>query len=74
VRGLSWRKSGPGPSRPADPPLHDAEDLLAIASADLRVPSDPRDVLSRVVDGSRFVEFKPLYGTSLVTGWASVHG
>jgi acetyl-CoA carboxylase carboxyltransferase component len=74
VRGLNWRKAGPGPSRPADPPLHDAEELLAIASADLRVPFDPRDVLARVVDGSRFDEFKPLYGTSLVTGWASIHG
>ena len=74
VRGLNWRKAGPGPSRPADEPLHPAEDLFAIASADLRVPFDPRDVLARVVDGSRFDEFKPLYGTSLVTGWASVHG
>src|SRR5687767_1785766 len=74
VRGLSWRKRGPSPSRPADPPLHDVEDLLAIPSADLRVPFDPRDVLARVVDGSRFDEFKPLYGTSLVTGWASIHG
>jgi acetyl-CoA carboxylase carboxyltransferase component len=74
VRGLNWHKQGPGPTRPADPPLHDVEDLLAIASADLRVPFDPRDVLARVVDGSRFDEFKPLYGTSLVTGWASIHG
>ena len=45
-----------------------------VASADLRVPFDPRDVLARVVDGSSFDEFKPLYGTSLVTGWASIHG
>jgi acetyl-CoA carboxylase carboxyltransferase component len=74
VRGLNWRKAGPGPTRPSDPPLYPADDLLAIASADLRVPFDPRDVLARVVDGSRFDEFKPLYGTSLVTGWASVHG
>ena len=43
-------------------------------SADFRVPFDPREVLARVVDGSRFGEYKPLYGTSLVTGWASVHG
>ena len=41
---------------------------------DLRVPFDPRDVLARVVDGSRFDEYKPTYGTSLVTGWASIHG
>ena len=74
VRGLNWRKQGPGPSRPADEPLFDAEDLLGIASADLRIPFDPRDVLARIVDGSRFDEFKPLYGSSLVTGWASIHG
>ena len=74
VSELNWRKLGPGPAEPADPPEHDAEDLLGIASADFRVPFDPREVLARVVDGSRFGEYKPLYGTSLVTGWASVHG
>ena len=74
VRRLNWRKSGPAASLPADDPLFPAQDLLSIASADLRVPFDPRDVLARVVDGSRFDEFKPLYGTSLVTGWASIHG
>jgi len=74
VSRLNWRKRGPGPSLPADEPVFDPEELLGIASADLRVPFDPRDVLARVVDGSRFDEFKPLYGTSLVTGWASIHG
>ncbi|MGY1726363.1 acyl-CoA carboxylase subunit beta [Geodermatophilus sp. SYSU D01062] len=74
VRNLNWRKQGPGPSRPADPPLHDPGELLDLAPADLRQPLDPRDVLARVVDGSRFDEHKPLYGTSLVTGWASIHG
>jgi acetyl-CoA carboxylase carboxyltransferase component len=74
VSELNWRKLGPGPAEPADPPQHDPEDLLGIASADFRVPFDPREVLARVVDGSRFGEYKPLYGTSLVTGWASVHG
>jgi acetyl-CoA carboxylase carboxyltransferase component len=59
---------------PADDPLFDADDLLGVASADLRVPFDPREVLARVVDGSCFDEFKPLYGPSLVTGWASIHG
>ena len=38
------------------------------------MPFDPREILARVVDGSDFDEFKPLYGTSLVTGWAQVHG
>jgi acetyl-CoA carboxylase carboxyltransferase component len=74
VTNLNWRKLGPGPSRPADEPVYSAEELLDIASVDLRVPFDPREVLARVVDGSRFDEYKPLYGTSLVTGWASIHG
>ncbi len=60
--------------RPSLPPRFDEEGLLAIASTDLRVPFDPRDVLARVVDDSDFDEFKPLYGSSLVTGWARIHG
>ncbi|MGH3495383.1 MAG: carboxyl transferase domain-containing protein, partial [Sciscionella sp.] len=51
-----------------------AEDLLGIVPSDLRMPFDPREVIARVVDGSDFDEFKPLYGDSLVTGWADVHG
>jgi acetyl-CoA carboxylase carboxyltransferase component len=74
VEHLNWRKRGPGPTEPADEPLFDPEELLDIASVDLKVPFDPREVLARVVDGSRFEEYKPLYGTALVTGWASVHG
>ena len=74
VADLNWRKLGPAPSRPPDAPLYDPEELLGIASVDLRVPFDPREVLARVVDGSRFDEYKPTYGISLVTGWASIHG
>jgi acetyl-CoA carboxylase carboxyltransferase component len=65
---------GPPPDRTARPPLYDGEELLGVASADLRVPYDPREVLARVVDGSEFDEFKPLYGTALVTGWARLYG
>jgi acetyl-CoA carboxylase carboxyltransferase component len=74
VSELNWRKLGPGPALPADGPVHDPQDLLGIAPADIRVPFDPREVLARVLDGSRFGEYKESYGTSLVTGWASVHG
>jgi acetyl-CoA carboxylase carboxyltransferase component len=74
VSELNWRKLGPSPTLPADEPVYDAEELLGIAPADIRVPFDPREVLARVVDGSRFGEYKQSYGTSLVTGWASVHG
>jgi acetyl-CoA carboxylase carboxyltransferase component len=55
-------------------PRYDQAELVGIASADLRVPYDPREVLARVVDASEFDEFKPAYGTALVTGWATLHG
>ncbi|HLU68348.1 MAG TPA: carboxyl transferase domain-containing protein [Kofleriaceae bacterium] len=74
VAHLNWRKAGPPPARPVEPPLHDPEDLLGIASADIRVPFEAREVIARLVDGSRFSEFKPLYGPTLVCGWAHVHG
>ncbi len=71
---LNWRKLGPGPSKPADPPIHDPQELLGIVGEDLKKPFDIREVIARVVDGSRFEEFKPRYGPTLVTGWASIHG
>ena len=74
VRHLNWRKLGPGPSEPADDPMHDPDELLGVASADVRIPFDIREVLARVLDGSRFEEFKPLYGDKLVCGWGSICG
>jgi acetyl-CoA carboxylase carboxyltransferase component len=74
VKGLNWRKDGSEPKSDYCEPLHSAEDLLGIVPADLKVPFDPREVIARIVDGSEFDEFKPLYGSSLVTGWASLHG
>ena len=71
---LNWRKLGPGPAGSPDPPVHDLEDLLGLAPADLRTPTEIREVLGRILDGSRFDEFKPLYGPNLVTGWGTVHG
>ncbi|WP_298179109.1 carboxyl transferase domain-containing protein [Saccharomonospora sp.] len=73
VHRLNWRKLGPTPEKPT-PPRYDPEELLGIVPDDLKVPFDPRDVLARVVDDSAFDEFKPLYGPSLVTGWARIHG
>jgi acyl-CoA carboxylase subunit beta len=74
VAHLNWRKLGPGPTQPADEPLYHAEELLGIASGDSRVPFDPREVIARIVDGSRFSEYKPRWGPSIATGWASIHG
>jgi acetyl-CoA carboxylase carboxyltransferase component len=60
--------------RAADPPLEDPEDLYGIVPADPRRPYDVREVIARLVDGSDFHEFKPRYGTTLVTGFARLHG
>ncbi|MDQ3737813.1 MAG: acyl-CoA carboxylase subunit beta, partial [Actinomycetota bacterium] len=74
VARLGWRKLGPGPSLPAEDPLADPDELLGVPSADIRVPFDVREILARVLDGSRFDEFKPLYGNQLVCGWGSICG
>ena len=74
VRHLAGASSGPGPTEPADDPLHDPNELIGCASADVRIPFDIREVYARVLDGSRFEEFKPLYGDKLVCGWGSIHG
>ncbi|HET9838806.1 MAG TPA: carboxyl transferase domain-containing protein [Candidatus Angelobacter sp.] len=55
-------------------PVHDPGELFGIASADVRVPFEIRDVIARIVDGSEFSEFKPEYGQTLVTGFAHIHG
>ena len=73
VARLNWRKQGAAPVSVVEP-AYDCEQLLGIVGADLRIPFDPREVIARIVDGSDFDEFKPLYGSSLVTGWARLHG
>jgi acetyl-CoA carboxylase carboxyltransferase component len=55
-------------------PRYDEEELLGIVPEDLKIPFDPKEVIARIADGSEFDEFKPLYGTSLITGWATLHG
>ena len=75
VSHLNWRKPERSTMDAAgDGPAHDPEELLGLVSRDLRSPVDVRDVIARVVDGSRFEEFKPRYGTSMICGWASIHG
>jgi len=59
---------------PVEEPLYDGDELLGIASVDVRVPFEAREVIARIVDGSRFSEFKADYGATLVTGFARVHG
>jgi acyl-CoA carboxylase subunit beta len=75
VAHLHWRKQGPGPvTAGPQPPRYDARELLGLMPRDLRAAVDAREIIARVVDGSRFEEFKPRYGTTLVTGWAEIHG
>jgi acetyl-CoA carboxylase carboxyltransferase component len=77
ARDIVGHFSAPPPSprtTVVEEPLYPADELLGIASADVRAPFEVREVIARIVDGSRFDEFKAKYGTTLVTGFASVHG
>jgi len=58
----------------SEPPAYDPEEIYGIVPPDPRRPFDVREVIARIVDGSRFHEFKALYGTTLVTGFARIHG
>ncbi|RUS25464.1 acetyl/propionyl-CoA carboxylase, partial [Jimgerdemannia flammicorona] len=75
---LNWKKHGPVPPRHLTPsieePIYNRDELLGIVSANIRLPFDATEVVIRIVDGSRFMPFKPLYGANLVCGWAHVHG
>ncbi|MBO0726333.1 MAG: acyl-CoA carboxylase subunit beta, partial [Blastocatellia bacterium] len=68
-------ESKPSPPRAkTEEPLYPPDELLGVASSDIRVPFDVKEVIARIADGSKFEEFKAQYGTTLVTGWARVHG
>ncbi|PKL76099.1 MAG: acetyl-CoA carboxylase carboxyltransferase subunit [Candidatus Melainabacteria bacterium HGW-Melainabacteria-1] len=70
---LNWQKLGPEP-RDSAPPKYNSEEILGIVSADLRKPFEVREIIARMVDKSAFSEFKPLFGPTLVTCFAHVHG
>ena len=55
-------------------PLYDKGEILGVVSADVKVPFDQRELIARIVDGSEFSEFKPLYGSTLITGYARIDG
>jgi acyl-CoA carboxylase subunit beta len=74
IAHLNWRKLGTAKMAAPEAPFYDPEELLGIAPVDLRQPVDAREVIARIVDGSRLSEFKPAYGTTLVTGFANLHG
>jgi len=74
VAGLNRRKSPGLALRPPAPPRYEAREMYGVVSADRRHPFDVREIIARLVDGSEFDEFKRLYGTTLVTGFAHLWG
>ncbi|WP_204078155.1 carboxyl transferase domain-containing protein [Planotetraspora phitsanulokensis] len=74
VATLGPRPAPPWEVVPGEPPAHDPRELYGIVPQDTRTPYDVRDVIARIVDGSRFLEFKAEYGPTLVTGFARIHG
>jgi 3-methylcrotonyl-CoA carboxylase beta subunit/propionyl-CoA carboxylase len=74
VSTLHAVKPLPADRTPVEAPAHDPADLYGIVSADSRHPYDVREVIARLVDGSRFDEFKRLYAPTIVTGFARLHG
>jgi 3-methylcrotonyl-CoA carboxylase beta subunit len=74
VATLSARKSTPWEQLAPAPPAVDPSELTGAVPADIRIPYDPREIIARIVDGSRLHEFKAGYGTTLVCGLAHVHG
>jgi acetyl-CoA carboxylase carboxyltransferase component len=71
---LNTSKSMPGDVTTPEEPRFAAEELYGIVSADVRKPYDVREVIARLVDGSRFDEFKRRYAPTIVTGFARLHG
>jgi 3-methylcrotonyl-CoA carboxylase beta subunit len=74
VANLNRRKSPDLVLQPSEEPLYDPDELLGVVPTELKTPYDIREVIARVVDGSRFDEFKPLYGATIVCGFANVMG
>ncbi len=62
------------PTEPIEPPIYNAEEILNVVPANIKTPFDVRELITRIVDGSKFSEFKPEYGSTLITGWAKIHG
>jgi 3-methylcrotonyl-CoA carboxylase beta subunit len=78
VRGIV-STFGPRTEKPWDvgvsePPVLDEQELYGVIPSDFKTPYDVREVIGRIVDGSRFQEFKKEYGSTLVTGFATIHG
>lgn len=77
MQNLNWTKFTPLPPQTlgvCEQPAYSAQELLGVVPANIRKPFDAMEVICRLVDGSRFNDFKPLYGPNLVCGWTELHG
>lgn len=76
VASLDWAVSSLSRNIPhvAFPPRHSLDDLFSFIDPDIRKPFDMKEVLIRIVDDSRYLDFKPEFGRNLMTVWATVHG
>lgn len=74
VARLNYTKPSQLTLRDSAAPLYDPQDIYGVVPADTRIPYDVREVIARIVDGSEFEEFKQLYGTTLVCGFAHLYG
>eukprot|EP01095_Lingulamoeba_sp_RSL-Kostka_P004047 TRINITY_DN15137_c0_g1_i1.p1 TRINITY_DN15137_c0_g1~~TRINITY_DN15137_c0_g1_i1.p1 ORF type:complete len:571 (+),score=221.77 TRINITY_DN15137_c0_g1_i1:140-1852(+) len=78
IANLQWEKRSVLPklslSDHIEEPIYDIDEIIGIASANIKKPYDSREIIARIVDGSKFFEFKKNYGTSLVTCFAKIHG
>jgi 3-methylcrotonyl-CoA carboxylase beta subunit len=74
VATLPARRSAPWETHEPEPPVVPMDSLTGVVPTDLRTSYDPREIIARLVDGSRFHEFKANYGTTLVCGFARLHG
>ena len=62
------------PTEPIKEPLYNQEEILSVIPANVKTPFDIRELVARIIDGSDFSEFKKEYGSTLITGWAKIHG
>ena len=62
------------PTEAIEAPIYNPEEILSIIPANIKTPFDVRELIARISDGSKFSEFKPEYGNTMVTGWTKIHG
>lgn len=74
VATLNWKPAFKVTTKLPEPPAYPEEEIYGIIPADIRKPYDVREVIMRIVDGSHFNEFKQNYGTTIITGFAWIHG